>query len=70
MTPASGRSLRDVVHLVACHRRHVESLDEVFALLAVAIHTVVDGSLIVLLEHLHMEDVLSHEESCRPPWSP
>ena len=60
--PASGRSLRDIVHLVACHRRHVESLDEVFALLAVAIHTVVDGALIVLLEHLHMEDVLSHED--------
>ncbi len=59
--PASRGALGDVVELVACHDGYVESLDEVVALLAVAIYAVVDGSLVVLLEHLHVEDVLAHE---------
>ncbi len=58
---ASRCALGDVVHLVAGHGGHVESLDEVVALLAVTINTVVDGALVVLLEHLYMEDVLAHE---------
>ena len=58
---ASRCALGDIVELVARHGGYVESLDEVVALLAVAIYAVVDGSLIVLLEHLYVEDVLTHE---------
>ena len=58
---ASRSSLRDVVELVARHSGYVESLDEVVALLAITIYAVVDGSLVVLLEHLNVEDVLAHE---------
>lgn len=58
---ASRSSLRDVVELVARHSGYVESLDEVVALLAITIYAVVDGSLVVLFEHLYVEDVLTHE---------
>ena len=54
-------ALGDIVELVACHGGYVESLDEVVTLLAVTIYAVVDGSLVVLLEHLYVEDVLTHE---------
>ena len=53
---------RQVVFLVARHRGHVETLDEVPAFLAVAIDGVVDGTRVVLLEHAEVEHVLAHEE--------
>ena len=56
---AARCSLRDVVYLVAGHGGDVESLDEVFALFSVAVDTVVDGALVVLLEYLYMEDILA-----------
>lgn len=58
---ASRCALGDIVELVACHGGYVESLDEVVTLLAVTIYAVVDGSLVVLFEHLNVEDVLAHE---------
>lgn len=54
-------ALGDVIQLVAGHGGYIESLDEVIALLAVAVNTVVDGALIVLLEYLYMEDILADE---------
>ena len=55
------RALRQVVLLVAGHRRHVEALDEAVALLAVAVDDVIDGARVVLLEHVEIEHVLAHE---------
>ena len=58
---AARSALSDVVQLVAGHRRHVESLDEVITLFSIAINAVVDGALVVFLEYLYVEDVLSYE---------
>ena len=58
---AARCTLGDVIQLVAGHGGYVESLDEVIALFAVAVNTVVDGALIVLLEYLYMEDILTDE---------
>ena len=55
---AARCALGDVIQLVAGHGGYIESLDEVIALFAVAVNTVVDGALIVLLEYLYMEDIL------------
>ena len=57
----SRRALREIVLLVASHGGHVETLDEVLPLSAVAIDHVVDGAAVVLLEHRHVEDVLPYE---------
>ena len=58
---AARSTLGDVVQFVAGHRRHVESLDEIITLFSVAINAVVDGALVVFLEYLYVEDVLSYE---------
>ena len=58
---AARCALCDVIHLVARHGSNIESLDEVVALLTITIHTVVDGALVVLLEHLYVEHVLAHK---------
>lgn len=58
---AARCTLGDVIQLVAGHGGYVESLDEVIALFAVAVNTVIDGALVVLLEYLYMEDILTDE---------
>ena len=49
----------EVVLFLASDSRHVESFDIIVTALAVAIDSIVDGALVVLLEHLHMHDVLA-----------
>ncbi len=58
---AARSALGDIVQLVAGHRRHVESFDEIITLFSIAINAVVDGALVVFLEYLYVEDVLSYE---------
>ena len=60
-TTAIG-ALSEVVLLVASHRGDVESLDEAGALLTIAVNGIVDGTRVVLLEHIDIQDVLAHEE--------
>ena len=55
----TGLALRDVVLFLTCDGWHIEALDIVVTAFAVAIDCIVDGALVVLLEHLHMHDVLA-----------
>ena len=57
----TGCTLCEVILLVASHGGHVEALDEILSLAAVAVNHVVDGAAVVLLEHRHVEDVLAYE---------
>ena len=47
----------EIVFAVVCDARHVEALDVVRPILAVAIHHIVDGSLVVFLEHGDVHDL-------------
>ena len=55
-------ALREIVLLVTGHRGHVETLDEVGALLAVAVHYIIYGTRIILLEDLQMKHVLADKQ--------
>ena len=54
-----------IVFPVASDGGDVESLDVVEARLSVAIDHIVDGTLVVLLEYIHVQHVLAHEELVR-----
>ena len=56
-----GGALGDVVLAVAHNGGHGKALDVSGAFLAVAVAQVVDGALVVLLEHVGIEYVLAHE---------
>ena len=58
----SGLALRQVHFSVAGDGGHVETLDVVRSCLSVAIHHVVGCARVVLLEHLHVQDVLAYEQ--------
>ena len=58
----SGRSLRQIVLLVAGDARHVETLDEAETLLAVAVNCVVGCASVVFLEDAEVEHILAYEQ--------
>ena len=60
--PGTGLALRQVIHLVAGHGGDIETLDIVWPCLAVPVDAVVDGAGVVLLKHLHVQDVLADED--------
>ena len=60
--PASFLSLGKIILTVACHTGHIEPLDEIEALAPVAVHHIIDGTTVVLLEYRQVDDVLSHED--------
>ena len=55
-------ALRQVVNLVACDAGNIETLDKAEAFLAVTIHHIIYSTRVVLLEHGHMDDVLTHKD--------
>ena len=55
------RALCDVVFPVAGAAGHKEPLHVEFAHLAVAVHHIINGTLVVFLEHRHMEHILADE---------
>ena len=55
------RALRQIVLLIARHRRHVETLDEAVAFLAVAIDCIIGRTGVVLLENVEIEHVFAHK---------
>ena len=56
------RAQREVHLAVSRDARDVEALDIARASLAVAIYHIINGALVVLLEHTQPDDVLAHEE--------
>ena len=60
--PGTGFPLRQVIHLVAGHGGDIETLDIVWPCLAVPVDAVVDGAGVVLLKHLHVQDILADED--------
>ena len=61
----SGSSLCHIVFTVAYHRRYIETLDIVESFFPVTINHVIDRTLVVLLEDIHVENVLAYEQLVR-----
>ncbi len=58
----TGFALRQVVLLVAGHARHVEALHIVYTASSVAIDDVIDGTFVLLLEDIDMQDIRADKE--------